>query len=57
MSNIEKWVRVKFSSDFELCEFCQEEPWCAEHQMHFGECDCVGPTQDGYDYREIKGIM
>ena len=51
------WIRVKFAMECIPCQCCGEEPWCDEHDMHFAECDCVGPTQDGYDYREIKGIM
>ena len=41
--------KVKFAMDCPLCEGCGE-PWCEEHDMHYADCPCIGPTQDGYEY-------
>jgi len=43
------WVQVRYAADFRECEMCGE-PYCDMHDMHYADCDCVGPTQDGYEY-------
>lgn len=50
------WRRVVFASDLEACKMCGE-PWCDIHDMHYADCECIGPTQDGYEYKEIRGIL
>ena len=47
------WENIKFAGD---CPDC-EEPWCEEHQKHYWECDCYGPTQDGIEYVSIKNYL
>ncbi len=47
------WVKVRFAADCPPCECCGEEPWCPEHEEHLADCPCVGPTQDGYEYRDL----
>jgi hypothetical protein len=42
--------------DMPLCPFCEEEAWCEEHQEHFGDCSCIGPTQDDVFYKRINGF-
>lgn len=49
------WQVVKFAADMPLCDCC-EEAWCVEHDDHFGDCSCLGPTQDGVTYRTINGV-
>lgn len=50
------WVSVRFASDLPACDCCGE-PYCDEHQTHYWECQCVGPTQDGYRYKEVLGCL
>lgn len=45
-----------FASDLPLCSMC-EEPFCPSHNKHYADCDCIGPTQDGYEYQEVNGIL
>ena len=52
----EGWSRVVFASNLDSCDMCGE-PWCHVHNKHYAECDCIGPTQDGYEYEEINGIL
>lgn len=52
-----QWEVVRFAADMPCCACCGEEPWCEEHQQHFGECSCIGPTQDGIIYKERSGIL
>lgn len=51
------WKQVSFAADClggdedecgDIYSICGEE---------YAECDCPGPTQDGYEYQEIDGIM
>jgi len=50
------WQLVHFASEFPLCECCGEA-FCEEHDTHFWECDCYGPTQDGLVYKTISGYL
>jgi hypothetical protein len=50
------WVKVKFAHDCEPCECCGE-PFCKEHGEHYAVCSCIGPTQDGYEYKEVNGEL
>ena len=51
------WQVVKFAAFMPVCECCQEEAYCEEHEQHFAECDCIGPTQDDITYKSINGVM
>lgn len=42
----EEWKPVVHS-----CE-CDEDGNCPNCEIDFAECDCPGPTQDGYEYEE-----
>ena len=46
---------VKYAMDMPLCPDCEEEAWCEEHQSHFADCTCIGPTQDDVFYKTING--
>ena len=50
------YERVVFASELPKCDDCGE-PFCELHGGHYFECVCVGPTQDGYDYEEIDGVL
>ena len=53
-------VKIVFAGDLELCEDCQEELWCPIHEMHYADCDCVGPSNAeelGYTLKEIDGVL
>ena len=53
-----RWQRVIFASSLPKCPFCREEPWCRKHQMHYSECDCIGPDEETVEYRETpKGTL
>ena len=45
------WEKVKFAHECEPCDCC-DEPFCEEHGLHYADCDCVGPTQDDYEYED-----
>lgn len=40
------WRKVVFASD------CNEDGDCPVCRVDYAECDCPGPTMDGYEYRE-----
>jgi hypothetical protein len=46
-----RWHKVVFSSD------CDADGNCPICHIDYAECDCPGPTQDGYDYKEVKGVL
>jgi len=46
----EAHAAVVFAGDLPVCECCGEEPWCELHEMHYGDCVCVGPTEDEAEY-------
>ena len=44
---------VKFAMTLPLCDCCGEEAWCDQHETHFADCECIGPTQDGVEYKTV----
>lgn len=56
-SRLRGWTKVTFAADLPLCECCGEEPWCPKHKKHFADCACVGPTHDGHEYKEVRGVL
>lgn len=54
--NMLGWVKVKLADECERCDCC-DEPFCSEHGDHYADCACVGPTQDGYEYKEVNGQL
>lgn len=50
------WQRVVFADDCPPCGECGE-PICEACDLHYAECGCPGPTQDGYEYKEKKGVL
>lgn len=51
------WKPVVFAGDLDPCDCCEDEPFCALHGMHFAECSCLGPTEDGVQYRTFQGKL
>lgn len=47
---------VKFAAMMPTCECCDEEAYCPEHECHFADCDCLGPTEDAH-YVERAGVL
>jgi len=45
---------VKYAFECESCPDCGE-PFCMEHDMHYSECDCIGPTQDDVYRVDVEG--
>lgn len=45
------WVRVVFAAD------CDDDGNCPNCHIDYADCGCVGPTQDGYEYEEVGGVM
>jgi len=45
---------VKLAIDCIECPDCGE-PYCEEHQDHYGDCACIGPTQDEAHYKTVDG--
>jgi hypothetical protein len=48
------WGLVKCAGDCIPCPDCGE-PYCAEHEEHYADCACIGPTQDEATYKTIDG--
>lgn len=48
---------VVFAGDLPLCDCCGEEPWCPIHEEHYGDCVCVGPTEDEAEYAGDDTIL
>jgi hypothetical protein len=46
-----KWMAVVFSAD------CDEDGNCPACGIDYAECPCPGPTMEGYEYREINGVL
>ena len=46
-----RWKRVVFAAD------CDEDGNCPHCGIDYADCGCPGPTQDGYEYRFVNGIM
>jgi hypothetical protein len=51
------WEKVVFAHELPLCEVCQEEVWCPEHNQHYSDCPCIGPTQDDATYKIVDGVV
>ena len=50
------WQLVRMAADMLECEECGEA-FCPEHNMHYDECPCLGPTVDEATYRTIDGVL
>jgi hypothetical protein len=50
------YQRVMCAADMVECDDCGE-PFCPEHGKHYGECDCIRPTEDDVHYIERDGVQ
>lgn len=50
------WDTIVFAADLPLCDCCGE-PYCSTCDVHYADCECLGPTQDGVTYKTIDGIL
>lgn len=49
------WERVMSAADMVECDCCGE-PFCPEHNEHYADCGCVGPTEEDVTYKDIEGF-
>jgi hypothetical protein len=49
------WEFVKGAYDMFECDGCGE-PYCEKHNLHYADCDCIGPTEDDVTYKTIEGF-
>lgn len=59
MMNGMEWKRVSFAADCTGSDWWDEEAGslCSICGEDYVECECPGPTMDGYEYKEIDGVM
>jgi len=50
------WHRVMAAADMVECALCGE-PYCPEHNDHYVDCACVGPTEDGVTVKNVGGVL
>ena len=50
---LDGWQRVMFQSECDP----DGDGWCQVRDCDPCECDCIGPTQEDVEYREINGIL
>lgn len=50
------WQIVKHAIEMIECPDCGE-PYCETHNLHYSDCDCIGPTEDEATYKEIDGAL
>lgn len=46
-----EWQKVVFAAE------CDEGGNCPVCETDFVDCPCPGPTQEGYEYKEIDGVL
>ena len=47
------WERVMFAAECDP----DGDGWCQVRDVDPAECDCIGPTEEGVEYREIDGVL
>lgn len=50
------WQKVMGAFDMLECEDCGE-PFCPEHNTHYTDCPCIGPTEDDVTLAEVDGVL
>jgi hypothetical protein len=50
------WQRVMCAADMVDCDLC-DEPFCPEHNEHYADCPCIGPTEDDATFKFVDGVM
>ena len=54
-----KWQEVLCAADciYEDWDDDHEMPICPRCEIEYADCECIGPTMDGYEYKEINGVL
>lgn len=56
-AGVRDWRRVVFADECDECDCC-DEVICPTCKIHYWECGCPGPTQDGIEYGEDRnGVL
>jgi hypothetical protein len=50
---LDGWEPVSFTGDCDP----EGDSWCQVRDEDLSECPCIGPTQDGIEYREVGGVL
>lgn len=50
------WQKVQHAADMQACQDCSEA-YCIEHDMHYADCNCIGPTEDDVEYKYNHGVL
>jgi hypothetical protein len=51
------WRKVVYAEELPDCEGCGDK-WCPYHNMHYADCECIGPTQDNVMYKkDSDGVL
>ena len=48
-----EWQKVMFTADCDP----DGDGWCRVRDIDPCECDCMGPTQEGVEYKYIDGVL
>jgi hypothetical protein len=56
VADLSAYTRVVEAQDLPACPCCGE-PFCPRHKKHYGECDCIGPTEDDVDYITVADVL
>lgn len=50
------WHKVMGAADMLECEDCGE-PFCPECNAHYADCNCIGPTEDEVEFKDVDGVL
>ena len=50
------WKKVMSAADMLECEDCGE-PFFPECNAHYADCNCIGPTEDEVEFKEVDGVL
>lgn len=50
------WEVVLPASEMQTCGTC-EEPYCTKHNMHYSDCNCIGPSEDDVTFKKKSTIL
>jgi hypothetical protein len=50
------WSKVMCADDMIKCDCCGE-PFCPECNMHYADCECIGPTEDETLQTFVDGVL
>ncbi len=50
---LDGWQPVRFQAECDP----DGDGWCQIRECDTGDCPCLGPTQDGVEYKEVNGVL